>query len=327
MKITVIGEGAWGTAVASVLANNGHEVSVWCHDAKVADQINNHNRNDTYMPGIELSTNIKASTDLETVLDEADWVFEAIPVKFLRSVLQQIKPFYKGQQKWVVLSKGIENETLLYPSQIIQDVFGDLVNFVVLGGPSLAKELVKKDITGVVLASSNLDLAKQLQQLMTNDYFLPYLSDDYMGVQVGGALKNVITLAVGMANTNDSCSNNTQAWLLTKGFAEIVMIGEHSGAQAQTLYGLAGIGDLVLCATGCGSRNFEVGVALGKGESLESILKRTGYIPEGINTLKSIHQLIQDQKLNAPICDGLYQVVFENKKFNDLLRELSRKLG
>ncbi|MBT4856374.1 NAD(P)-dependent glycerol-3-phosphate dehydrogenase [bacterium] len=324
MKITVIGEGAWGTAVASVLANNGHEVNVWCHDVKVADQINNHNRNDTYMPGIELSNKIKASTDLETVLDKADWVFEAIPVKFLRSVLQQIKPFYKGQQKWVVLSKGIENETLLYPSQIIQDVFGDLVNFVVLGGPSLAKELIEKDITGVVLASSNRDLVQQLQQLMANGYFLPYLSDDYMGVQVGGALKNVITLAVGMANTNDSCSNNTQAWLLTKGFAEIVMIAEHSGAQAQTLYGLAGIGDLVLCATGCGSRNFEVGVALGRGETLDSILKRTGYIPEGINTLESIHQLIQDQKLNAPICDGLYQVVFEQKEFSDLLQELSK---
>ncbi len=322
MKITVLGEGSWGTAISTVLAANGHDVNLWCHDIALVDEINTKHTNTRYMPDITLSAKIKASNDLESVLKDADWVFEAIPVVYLRSVLVQVKPYYVGTQNWVVLSKGIENDTLLYPSQMLQDVFGDVVNYGVLGGPSLARELIDKKITGVVVASENDSLAKQLQQLMKNDYCLPYLSKDPLGVQIGGALKNVVTLGVGMLRST-SCCGNTQAWFLTRGFAEIVSIAEHFGAQASTLYGLSGLGDLILCATGTGSRNFEVGAALGKGESLDSILERTGYTPEGINTLKSLYSIIQDNKLNAPICAGLYKVVFEGMSFEELLQELT----
>ncbi|HJM69062.1 MAG TPA: NAD(P)H-dependent glycerol-3-phosphate dehydrogenase [Candidatus Babeliales bacterium] len=321
MKITVLGEGSWGTAISTVLAANGHDVNLWCHDIALVDEINTKHTNTRYMPDITLSAKIKASNDLESVLKNANWLFEAIPVVYLRSVLVQVKPYYVGTQNWVVLSKGIENDTLLYPSQMLQDVFGDVVNYGVLGGPSLARELIDKKITGVVVASENESLSKQLQQLMKNDYCLPYLSKDPLGVQIGGALKNVVTLGVGMLRST-SCCGNTQAWFLTRGFAEIVSIAEHFGAQASTLYGLSGLGDLILCVTGTGSRNFEVGAALGKGESLDSILERTGYTPEGINTLKSLYTIIQDNNLNAPICAGLYKVVFEGMSFEALLKEL-----
>ncbi|OGB97599.1 hypothetical protein A3F06_03650 [candidate division TM6 bacterium RIFCSPHIGHO2_12_FULL_36_22] len=321
MKITVLGEGSWGTAVSTVLAANGYDVNLWCHDSALVQEINTKHTNSRYMPGIFLSPQIKASNDIEFVLKDADWIFEAVPVVYLRSVLQEAKPYYVDTQNWVVLSKGIENDTLLYPSQMIQDVFDDMANCVVLGGPSLARELVEQKITGIVLASENQLLAQQLKQLMVNTYCLPYLSNDPLGVQIGGALKNVVTLGVGMLKSTNCC-DNTQAWFLTRGFAEIVSIAEYFGAQALTLYGLSGLGDLILCATGTGSRNFEVGAALGKGESLESILQRTGYTPEGINTLKSLNNIITDNNLTAPICAGLYKVVFEGMNFDTLLQKL-----
>lgn len=311
MKYTILGEGAWGTAIATVLAHNGHDVMLWCYNSESVDAINSRHINQEYMPDVQLSERIQATDRLDIALNFSDWIFEAIPVKYLRSVLEQCKGFYSKKQTWIVLSKGIENETLLFPTQLIQDVFSDVVATGVLSGPSFAREVVEKKQTAVVAASDSESIAQELTSAFSNDYFDVKLSNDTIGVQAGGALKNVVTLLMGIA---EGCgwADNTKALLFTQGFAEVVEVAQAYGSQATTLYGLSGLGDLYLCATGSLSRNLMVGTAIGKGESVEEVVQRTGCIPESVNSVQSLHDLMKQKQLSYPLLDALYRVVHKN---------------
>ncbi|MCA9770297.1 NAD(P)-dependent glycerol-3-phosphate dehydrogenase [Candidatus Dependentiae bacterium] len=324
MKVCILGEGAWGTAVATLLANNGHTVHVWCYHKEVAEDIKENRSNSRYLPNIALDKNIVPFIDIEKALCDVDWVFEAIPVQYLRSILEQAQRCFNLKQTWVVLSKGIEKGSFLLPSQVIDAVFATRVKKAIFSGPSFAKDLAEKQITGVTIAADDCETGQQLSQLLANNYFRPYISLDVIGAQIGGALKNVITLGVGMLD-GAGYTDNAKAFLLSRGFHEIVTIATLLGAQCDTLYGLCGIGDLVLTAMGKHSKNLTVGRRLGKGEKLQNILEETGYIPEGVNTVQAMHQYIKKNNLDLPVCDGIYQVIFQDKKLEDMLANLMQR--
>ncbi len=323
MKQTVamLGSGAWGTAVATVLAKNGHVVKLWCHSHAVSEEINNHRSNEKYLPGIKLHENIQAVTDLDEATCGVKWVFEAIPVKFLREMLEKAQSCFDSDQVWVVLSKGIEQDTLLLPTQIIDDVFGSDTHKAVFAGPSFADDVAREQLTGVSVAATHCDLGFELQALLQNDYFRPYIATDMIGVQVGAALKNVITLGVGLLD-GAGYTDNTKAFFITHGLHEMVLCAQALGGERNTLYGFSGVGDLVLTSMGSLSRNLMVGKKLGAGDELQAILDATGAIPEGVNTIKSVYQLMRKHDLNLPICQGIYEVVFENKKLEVMLKQL-----
>ncbi len=320
-RVAVIGEGAWGTAVATLLAHNGYEVIVWCYHEQVVSQINDDHCNKKFLSDIELSTSIRATTDMKEALCDVQWVFEAIPVKFLRSVLQQAKECFTPEQVWVVLSKGIEQETLLFPTQIIDEVLGATTKKTVFAGPSFAQDVAKQQITAVAVAAPDCDLGIALQKMLANDFFRPYITTDMIGVQVGAALKNVITLGIGMLD-GAGYTDNAKAFLLTRGLHEMVQFSQAVGGTQETVYGLSGVGDLVLTSMGKLSRNLEVGKRLGKGQSLDEILKETGSLPEGINTVQSVDQLIKKNNLDLPICRGIYNVIFTELTIATMLQTL-----
>lgn len=320
-RVCVIGEGAWGTAVATLLAENGFAVVLWCHDEAVAQQINHDHINNRYLPDILLDPTIQATTDLKEAICDVRWVFEAIPVKYLRSVLEKTVSCFSREQIWVILSKGIEKDSLLLPSQIIDDVFGYKTKKAVFAGPSFAYDLARKQPTAVTVAATDCAVGLELQKMIANSYFRPYVSLDLLGVQVGGAIKNVLALGVGLLD-GAGFGDNAQAFILTRGLHEMVQLSQALGGKEKTMYGLSGVGDLVLTAMGKLSKNLAVGKRLGKGDSLETILQETGYIPEGINTVQSINQLIIKKNLELPICQGIYQVIFEGRPISAMLTDL-----
>lgn len=320
-SIAVLGEGAWGTAIASLLAYNGYRVNLWCHDLEVKKTIEQKRSNDHYLPGFVLHKNIFPSTELNEVLSGSIWVFEAIPVQYLRSVAQQCAPFISQEQRWVILSKGIEQETLLLPSQLLDDVFPVSVHKAAVVGPSFARDLMHQEITAVNVAAYDASIGTELQLLLANAYFRPYFTHDVLGVQICAAVKNALGLLLGIAD-GAGCSDNTRAFLVTKALQEMQQVCLAMGGKRETVYGLSGVGDLLLSVLGSQSRNVEVGRKLGQQQKLETILQETGYIPEGINTVQSLYALLQKYSLNLPICRGIHAIIFEHKSINDFLAEL-----
>lgn len=321
-KVAILGAGAWGTAIATLFAHNGYRVLLWSHDPDVVTSIQEKGINERYLPEVVLDTSkIIPTTSLKEAVCGAKWVCEATPVAYLRGVLEQSKACFAKEQIWVVLSKGIEQNSLLFPSQMIDDVFEYSPDKIVLGGPSFALDLAQKKITAVAVAATDYRLGKDLQTALANEYFLPCLSLDMIGVQLGGALKNVITLMIGMLDGAEF-TDNAKAFIFTRGLHEMVVLARSMGAHKETLYGLSGVGDLVLTSMGSLSRNLHVGYRLGSGESLKSILEETGYTPEGINTVLSLHQMIERQGLSMPIFRGAYELIFQGKSLRLFLNEL-----
>lgn len=321
MNIAILGAGAWGTAIASVLANNGYSVLLWAHETGVVDDINLHHRNSRYLPNALLHQSIRATNDLNAVICSAHFVIESLPVCYMRSTIAQTLSCFSKDQIWVITSKGIEQNTCMLPTQIIDDLFGYKTKKVVMAGPSFAQEVIEKKLTGMVIASDDLHIAQQFKELIRNDYFCPEISSDMIGVQLGGALKNVITLGVGMLD-GAGFTDNAKAFLLTRGLAEMTQLGIKLGAQQETFYGLSGVGDLVLTAMGRFSKNLAVGRQLGQGKQIDLIIKEVGYIPEGVNTVQSLHQLMDDVDVRLPVCDGIYEVVFEGGSLQRVIDKL-----
>ncbi|HBS48483.1 TPA: glycerol-3-phosphate dehydrogenase [Candidatus Dependentiae bacterium] len=322
--VTVLGAGAWGTAFANLLAENGYNVILWAHEEEVVKNINEKSINEIFLPGIKLNSKITATSDLQKALTNSKWIFEVIPVKFLRNVLNQSKPYFNQDQTWVILSKGIEQETLFLPSQIIEDVFGPIKNKATISGPNFARDFAIKSYTATTVASNKCEIAQKLQTILSNHYFRPYLSSDLIGVQAGGAIKNLLALSLGILK-GAGYSDNTIAFVLTRGLNEMSLIAEYFGGKKETIYGLSGLGDLVLTSFGKSSRNQDIGILIGEGKPLDEILKNISAIPEGINTAVSVKQIIEKNNLNLPICLGTYKMIFEKQPIEDFLKFIMSK--
>lgn len=306
-KVGMLGGGAWGTAVATVLAHNGYEVILWCFEQEVVDEIRSTHINERYLPSVKLSKSIVPTNSISDVFEQADIIFEAVPVAHLRSVFEQARQHIAAKHRFVVLSKGLEYERLMLPSQVIIDVLGDEVCVAVVAGPSFAYEFAEKCLTGLSVASDDDVFRKDIHTLLRNSYCCTYDCDDLIGQQCGGAFKNVLALGLGILEGAES-SCNTRALVFTQGLAEIALCTQALGGKKETLYGLTGVGDLVLTSMGKLSRNGYLGRCLGQGRSVESVTEELGLTPEGVNTAFAIHQLAQRYTLDLPVLDGTYKM-------------------
>lgn len=317
--VTVLGDGAWGTAMATVLAARGNRVVLWCYDPAIAHSIVNTRTNDRYLPGIKLDPLIEATTDLEYACSQSALIFEAVPVAFLREVLVCVRSVLHEQHRWVILSKGLEQDTLMLPTQVIDDVLGVQVAKAVISGPSFSRDVALRRPTGVVMAAEQKNISESLCKLVTTDYFKAYQSTDMIGVQVGGALKNVIALGIGILD-GAGHTDNARALVLTHGLHDMVRCAQALGGKAETVYGLAGLGDVILTAMGSVSRNVQMGRRIGKGETLDAIAhERAGVLPEGVNTVISAYQLCKRHGLHMPVLEGIYQLAVGTTTVNRFL--------
>jgi glycerol-3-phosphate dehydrogenase (NAD(P)+) len=313
-KATVFGAGSFGTAIASVLTANFEEVVLWGRDVKVIDALNERHENPVYLPGLVLSAKLRGSLDVERAAEGAELIVVAIPSQATRELMSKIAPLIPSHIPVVSVAKGIENETLLTMTEVLEQCLPEALHpsVAVLSGPSFAKEMVMGMPTVVTVASRWEKTAQKAQRLFSSERFRAYTSTDVVGVQVGGSLKNVIAIAAGMAD-GLGLGHNTRAAIITRGLAEISRIAVRMGANPLTLSGLAGMGDLVLTCTGELSRNRKVGIELGRGRSLSDILGEMKQVAEGVKTAKSAKDLSLKLAVELPICDQVYAIAYEGK--------------
>ncbi|RCX23242.1 glycerol-3-phosphate dehydrogenase (NAD(P)+) [Fontibacillus phaseoli] len=310
-KAAVLVAGSWGTALASVLADKDMDVAVWTRNEAQRDEINGLHRNERYLPGVELSPNLYATTDMEEAVSGAKAVVIVAPSSAVREVTRALKPFWHEDMLVVHATKGFETETMKRISTVIGEELGcEEGRIVVLSGPSHAEEVVKRCPTTVVVASMDDTQSAAAQDLFMNSYFRVYTNRDMVGAELAGALKNIIALGAGMSD-GLGYGDNAKAALLTRGLAEITRIGVEMGANPLTFAGLAGIGDLVVTATSRHSRNWRAGFMLGEGKTLDEVLGSMGMVVEGIRTTKAAHTISEKYKVQMPIAGQLYHVLFE----------------
>ncbi len=323
MQIGVIGAGSWGTTLANLLAKKGLNITLWAYEEELITSLAATQENTLYLPGIKLSSTIVPTGSLKDVCQGKDLILIVTPSQVVRHIMQQILPYLSPQQILINASKGIENKTLLTMSEVVREVLllNDDQRLAVLSGPSFAREVSKEIPTAVTIASKNLDLGQQLQQIFSTPYFRVYTNPDVTGVELGGALKNVIAIAAGISD-GLSFGNNTRAALITRGVAEISRLALHRGADPLTLSGLSGLGDLVLTCTGELSRNRTVGIKLGQGMVLSQILKEMRMVAEGIKTAESAFDLSRKMKVTMPITEQVYYILYQNKNPRDAVNEL-----
>ncbi len=321
MNIGIIGAGGWGTALATVLAANNHAITLWTHEKSVTEDINNNRTNSTFLRGITLPDNIIATHDPRELENHAEIVVITVPTQYIRSVINDYG-FRCADRIIVSGAKGIENGTLMRVSQIMHDVCHiKQENFVVLTGPSHAEEVGKAIPTTVVAASIDTASSTLVQQCFSTPWFRVYSSDDSIGCELGGALKNVIAIAAGIIDGLEM-GDNTKAALITRGLAEMMRIGASYGADKMTFSGLSGLGDLFVTCNSRHSRNRYVGEQIGKGRHLNDILAEMTMVAEGVSTTKSVHQLLQYIDVEMPIAEQMYSILFENKSPRQAINEL-----
>jgi glycerol-3-phosphate dehydrogenase (NAD(P)+) len=317
--ISVIGAGHWGTTLANLLAEKGYDVMLWAFETGLADEIMSTGINSVYMPGIPLSPNIEATGNIQHAVENTRYILNVVPTQFTRSVFSKAAGFIPKDAHIISASKGIEHGSLMTVSSVLKDVTGRQT--AVLSGPSFAEEVIRKLPAAVTIAADNRDTAMLLQDVFNTDYFRVYTNTDVLGVELGGALKNVMAIASGISD-GLGLGTSTRAALITRGLAEMVRLGTAMGAREKTFGGLSGLGDLVLTCTGTLSRNYSVGFKLGQGEKLTGILSKMKMVAEGVATSKSAYELSKKHNVEMPIIEQIYKVVNEDKKPSAAVREL-----
>ncbi|MCF6269100.1 MAG: NAD(P)H-dependent glycerol-3-phosphate dehydrogenase [Melioribacteraceae bacterium] len=313
MNVSILGAGSWGTALAIILANNGHQVTMWEYNKHYVKNLKKHYENKVFLPGVKLPREIEFTHSLKDVVNEQHMIVIAIPTQFIRSVLKQMKKFSFKNTTFVSVSKGIEKDTLLTVDHIIAEVLEISEDAIgVLSGPSHAEEVSRKIPTAVVAASTNIGTAIEIQTAFANSYFRVYSSTDIIGVELGGALKNVIALGAGIID-GAKFGDNTKAAIMTRGIAEISRLGVQLGAKPETFAGLSGMGDLIVTCMSKHSRNRHVGEQIGLGNKLPEILKNMTMVAEGVETCKSVHQLAAKHHIDVPIANAVYSILFNEK--------------
>ncbi len=322
-RVTIIGAGSWGTAVAVVAARAGHEVQLWARNADIVDSINRDHANSIYLTGTPVPPNVRASGDITEVMDGADLVILAAPSHATRGLLTDMLPALQREMIIVSATKGIEVETGKRISEVVAEVVPQDTRprFVCLSGPSFAREVVERHPTAVVAASKDPEAARIVQSELSFESLRVYRNDDVIGTELGGSVKNVMAIAAGMVAGLGFGSNSIAA-LITRGLAEVTRLALREGAKLETLMGLAGLGDLVLTCTGTLSRNRFVGQELGKGRSLEEITAGMHEIAEGVKTTLAVKRLAVRLGVEMPITNEVHAVLYEKRSARDVVHEL-----
>jgi glycerol-3-phosphate dehydrogenase (NAD(P)+) len=326
--ITVVGGGSWGTSIAHLLADNGHLVHLWVYEQELVSEILNKGENSLYLPGFKLHTGIKPTCSMQEALSSCSAMIFVVPSHVARKVLQQIVPHLPTELPIISASKGIEDDTLMLMTDVMKDILPPAYHarLAALSGPSFAKEVCQKHPTAVVLAAKEKGRAESLARYFNNAYFKVFTSTDLVGVQLGGALKNVIALAAGGVE-GLGFGFNTRSALISRGLAEITRLGIAMGANPRTFSGLSGLGDLVLTCTGELSRNKMVGMKIGQGMKLSEILKQMRMVAEGVHNARSAYGLAQKLGVKMPIVEQIYAVLFQEKDPREALSELLEGAG
>lgn len=320
--IAVMGAGSWGTTLACLLVEKGYDVSLWAFEKEIVDEINHEGRNSIYLPGSDLPAGLKATNDFEEAVRRSRYILNVVPTQFTRSVFSECIKYLHEDAVIVSASKGIEQGTLLTVSSILYEISGS--QCAVLSGPSFAKEVIKKFPTAVTLATHNSDMGLLLQEIFNTNYFRVYTHTDVIGVELGGALKNVVAIASGISD-GLGLGYNARAALITRGIAEMMRLGECMGADKRTFSGLSGMGDLVLTCTGPLSRNYSVGLKLGEGMKLSDILSSTKSVAEGVATALSGFELSKRHDVEMPIVEQVFRVLYEGKDPAKAVHELMNR--
>lgn len=321
--IGVIGAGSWGTALAKMLSESGHDVILWAHRAEVARDIAAQRENVTYLPGFALPSTLRATSDLAEAVAQKEVLLSVSPSHVVREVMSEAMRHTTGQPYVVTASKGIEETTLLTMAGVLEEVVGPerADRICALSGPSFAREVAAHTPTAVTIAARHLTVSEIVQRIFTTSYFRVYSSDDLIGVEIGGAVKNVIAVAAGVSD-GLGFGSNTRAALITRGLAETARLGDAMGATPLTLLGLAGLGDLVLTCTGDLSRNRSVGVRLGRGETLAHILADMKMVAEGVKNTRTVRALAAKVGVEMPITEQMYGMLYEDKPPRQAVTEL-----
>lgn len=316
-RVAVIGGGSFGTAIANIIADNGHQVSLWMRSEERAAEVNDSHSNSTYLPDIELNPALRATTDLAEAVRDCDIVFVSVPSKSCRVVAAQLKPLLVDNCMVISTTKGIEAGSNKLMSQVLQAELGR-VRVGVMSGPNLAKELAARQITGTVIASSHAELTGAIQDLLQSSYFRVYAGSDVYGVELAGALKNVYAIVAGLAAAL-GCGANTISMLVTRSLAEMSRYAVKEGADPMTFLGLAGVGDLFVTCTSPLSRNYRVGFQLGQGKDLDDVVAELGQVAEGVNTLKLLKAESERLNIYMPLVNGLYDIIYNAKTIDEVI--------
>lgn len=323
-NISIIGAGSFGTAIAMLSATKGHKVAIWARESNVVQGINRNKVNPAYLSDITLPENITAYHKLEEALENAEMVVFATPTHAMREVSERAKSFLTGNEIIVTVAKGIEEDSLLTPSQILVDVLDGIVledQIGVLTGPSHAEEVSKMKPTTVVASAYSKRAARIIQETFMTRMFRVYLNYDILGAEIGGALKNIMAIAAGIVDGAE-LGDNAKAALMTRGLHEMKRMGSTLGASQDTFSGLTGMGDLIVTCTSTHSRNRYVGYNIGKGKTLEEITEGMNMVAEGVKTARSVHQWSIKNGVEMPITDAVYKVLFKNMNPKDAVNEL-----
>lgn len=321
-KIAILGDGGWGTAIALLLAEKGAIVKIWGYDPQYIDEMKESRENRKFLPGFNLPENIKLCDKIDTCLEGADIIICAVPTQFLRQTLSKVKSGTKFPKSSIFcsVSKGVEKNTMKRPSEIIRETLG-IENISVLSGPSHAEEVAKHLPATVVVASDNIKNAERLQSVFMTSTFRVYTSQDIISVELGGALKNVIAVSVGICE-GLGLGDNARAALMTRGLAEMVRLCEFMGGSKETMNGLSGIGDLITTCVSPFGRNRSVGLLLAEGKSLKDITTSTEQVAEGVHTCESVYNIAVKNNIEMPITEALYKVLYKGKPPLEAVSEL-----
>lgn len=318
MTISILGAGSWSTAIADLLAEK-EDVLIYARDEQVVSKVNNDHLNIKYFPNNKLKNNIKATSNLKEIFKNK-YIVNGIPTQQIRNVLKQCEGLLSDEHIIINLSKGLE----LFSHKRISEIFKDFnpnISFVALSGPSHAEEVINKMPTTIVSASEDISIAEEVQMLFVRDYFRVYSSNDLIGVELGGAIKNILAFGIGMAQ-GLGYGDNAKAALMTRGIHEMSKFACEFGAEFKTINGLAGVGDLIVTATSVHSRNNRAGILVGQGLSLEELNDKIKMVVEGIPTTKSVYELAKEKNIDLPITNEIYQVLFNNKDCNESVKDL-----
>lgn len=325
-KIGVLGGGSWGTTLANMLAENKDlHIELWVREPELVKEIKKTRENSWYLPGVKLTPELKVSSDLEEVVRDKDYYLLVVPCQFIRQTLKQVKELFPASPVIICASKGIEIESLSPLSSVVKEVLAEKEPiYAILSGPSFAKEVSLKLPTAVSLGCEREEVGKKIQKFFSNNYFRVYYNSDYRGVELGGALKNVMALAAGIAD-GLGFGHDARAALITRGLAEMSRLGVALGAKERTFMGLSGMGDLVLTCTGNLSRNRQVGLRLGKGEKLKDIIASMRMVAEGVKTTEAVYKLATKLNIDLPITSQVYAILYEDKDPKVAVLELMQR--